>query len=222
MEPLASVSVSSACSAWPLDSYKIKCVTKRTGRSKWNIRCHQSTRQAWGAVTESWRLPCGFQFTRTAILPVCFLQSLLRKVSWLKVSCIKHTNLLLQTLVDGLNESRKKPVTWPALLLAGIKCRHWKINAKYTQIVRLQHLWPRANYKPHRRAEVLSPSVTHPIWMQPYCFKHRHCKEVVQNKYPPRAPHAPGSTECDISLSSLPPYPAPVSPHQRTNSVLSG
>lgn len=74
-------------------------------------------------------------------------------MSWLKVSCIKHTNLLLQTLVDGLNESRKKPVTWPALLLAGIKCRHWKINAKYIQIVRLQHLWTRTNYKPHRRAE---------------------------------------------------------------------
>lgn len=161
-------------------------------------------------------LPHGCQYAGTAAtLPVRVQQSLLRKVSLLKLSCVKHTNLLLQTSVDGLSESRNKPATWPALLLAGIKCRHWKINAKYIQSVRLQHLWPKTNYKPHRRAEVLSPRVTHPIWMQPYCSKHRHCKEFVQNKYPPRAPHALGSTERDTSLFSLPPYPAPVSPHQR-------
>lgn len=35
----------------------------------------------------------------------------LRKVSRLKVSRIKHTSLLLQTLADGLSESRNKPAT---------------------------------------------------------------------------------------------------------------
>lgn len=150
-------------------------------------------RQAPSNFTEAWRLPYGFLFTRTAVLPVH--KSKLTKNKLSKTNQSTFTNIGWWAKM----RAEKKPATWPALLLAGIKCRHWKINAKYIQIVRLQHLWPKTNDKPHGRAEVLSPRVTHPIWMQPHRFTHRHCKEFVQNKYPPRAPRAPGSTERDAS-----------------------
>lgn len=48
-----------------------------------------------------------------------------------------HQSSFIKIVFDGLNESREKPVTWPALLLQGIKSRHWKINARYIQIIRL-------------------------------------------------------------------------------------
>lgn len=66
--------------------------------------------------------------------------------------CVKHHQFSFTKIVSNeFDENREKPVTWSALLLPGIKCRRWKINAKYIQIMRL-HTSDQNNLKPKQKS----------------------------------------------------------------------